>query len=135
VAEPGFSDMIGDKTRTGEEIPGKMEPTTADPQAEMAAEDPATGDATPVAPPRPTAIGGDVPKPGPVLKDTVKPSTGKVTGGVSSMSSVDLDEDAGEGPSDVRTLTAPKDRKKRAPKPDPQASGYGGMDQDEPTQE
>jgi len=95
-----------------------------------------TRDATPVNKQEPVTIGGgpkDAQVPGPTVKPTTSISTLK--GGLLPMGSPD-DVGGSEDPSvdKIESMKPPR-MNKRAPKPDPQASGYHGMDQDEPTQE
>ncbi len=95
-----------------------------------------TRDATPVNPQVPSTIGGG-PKDVQVPGTTVKPTTGTPTPGVGLLPMGSPDEVGGDEdpPKDKPKGAGPPRMNKRAPKPDPQASGYHGMDQDEPTQE
>jgi hypothetical protein len=124
------------------DAPQVVLPTTAEPgNGEMAAddmggdEDPAaTGDGTPVAQPGIKTLNLETQKNLDVPKVTVKPTTRIDKGGgppptMSVMGAVD--GLIGGTPASDETMRPPK----RAPKPDPQATGYHGMDQDEPTQE
>ncbi|MBU1070174.1 hypothetical protein KJ975_11470 [Myxococcota bacterium] len=122
------------------DTPQVVPPTTAEPSTgEMAADGKdgeaefGTGDGTPVAQPGTKTLNLENQKNLDVPKVMVKPTirTDKGGGPPPSMSVMGaVDGLIGGTPSDetMKPLM-------RAPKPDPQATGYHGMDQDEPTQE
>ncbi len=142
ASEPGAVQKTIEETPPPPADAPQVGPTTTEPgSGEMAADamganedPPVTSDGTPVAQPGTKTLDGEIQKGREVPKLEVKPTTRTDKGGgpppsMSAMGAVDgliggsPDEDETRKPS------------KQAPKPDPQATGYHGMEQDEPTQE
>jgi hypothetical protein len=142
-SKPASVSAPADKVLEETPPPPAEVPVTADPEPvnkeigvkSLQEDSAATGDATPAAQPGPTVDDASGKKDEQLKRSAPTPLTTKGGGGGSAMSALGSGPGESLGGPSVDGDKPSKDRLKRPAKPNPQTTGYHGMDQDEPVQE